>query len=287
MEVLKSTNNTELQGLLYRKIVSENAMEKYIQGIKVHSDLVEQIKKQLENESVTGLSRSKLLIDLDKNNWEAKNFVTNYKSTRREYQHVITTSIQKLADDEQQKSIEFINHYKIAEELAKIEIFGSTGKKYPNIEHIEIINEIKKYITIIEDFLIQSKERLKTEINAYTIACLNKDVFDYSIHLQTLNKRLCNRSEYYYNQFLPIYTVELKEAKEKVETYNERALQIVEKGLDVQLKLVIDLYPEHRDNEKKLWMYYTAIKNRVNAIISELKSNPKKYKDLLHLTKPI
>jgi hypothetical protein len=279
--------NKELTGLLYRKIVSENSMDKYSKGIKVHSDLSNELERKLSIENIDPLEKARLEIEKNKNDWETRVFVTNYKSTRREYQHNLIPQIQKLATEEEQKSISFLNHYEEAEKLAKIEIFGKTEKQPANIEHISIIEDIKKYISILNELIAELKGKIETELDSYSLAKMKKELFDSEIQVQTMQKRLNNRLDYYTNQFLPIYTVELAEAKEKIELYYERAVLIVAKGLDVQLKFVVDIYEDHKNSEERLWLYYTALKNRVNSIIDEIKKNPKQFKDCKELTKPI
>ena len=279
--------NKELTGLLYRKIVSENSMDKYSKGIKVHSDLSNELERKLSSENIDTLEKSRLEIEKNKNDWETRVFVTNYKSTRREYQHNLIPQIQKIATEEEQKTISFLNHYEEAEKLAKIEIFGKTEKQPANLEHIAIIEDIKKYISILNELIAELKSKIEIEKDSYSLAKMKKELFDSEIQVQTMQKRLNNRLDYYTNQFLPIYTVELAEAKEKIELYYERAILIVAKGLDVQLKFVLDIYEEHKNSEERLWLYYTALKNRVNSIIDEIKNNPKQFKDCKELTKPI
>jgi len=71
--------------------------------------------------------------ELDKSEWEARIFGTNYKSTQREYQHNLMPSIEKIASDEDKKSIKFIAYKEEADKLAKSEIFGKCVKKPANI----------------------------------------------------------------------------------------------------------------------------------------------------------
>jgi hypothetical protein len=86
---------------------------------------------------------------------------------------------------------------------------------------------------------------------------------------------------------MPVYTVELAEAKEKLEAYYERGCQIAEKQIDPQLPFILQRYEDHRYEDEKIWLYFGALKSRVNGIIGEIKSDTLKYQDLIHLTNPI
>jgi hypothetical protein len=280
--------NKELVGLLYKKQVSESSMEKYAKGFTIYSDLCEAIKVELKNKKLSKLEKGRLQTELDKAEWEARIFGTNYKSTQREYQHNLMPSIEKIATDEDKKSIKFIAYKEEADKLAKNEIFGKCVKYPANIEHPQIIDSIKFLIENLESTNIEIHRNLVNDnLSELEICKLQKEIFDNDIHIQTLKKRLANREDYYYNQFMPIYTVELAEAKEKLEAYYERGCKIAEKQIDVQLPFILQRYEDHRYEDEKIWLYFGALKNRVNGIIDEIKSDTTKYKDLIYLTEPI
>ena len=280
--------NKELVGLLYKKQVSENSMEKYAKGFTIYSDLCEAIKVELKNKKLSKLEKGRLQTELDKAEWEARIFGTNYKSTQREYQHNLMPSIEKIATDEDKKSIKFIAYKEEADKLAKNEIFGKCVKYPANIEHPQIIDSIKFLIENLESTNIEIHRNLVNDnLSELEICKLQKEIFDNDIHIQTLKKRLANREDYYYNQFMPIYTVELAEAKEKLEAYYERGCKIAEKQIDVQLPFILQRYEDHKYEDEKIWLYFGALKNRVNGIIDEIKSDTTKYKDLIYLTEPI
>jgi hypothetical protein len=280
--------NKELVGLLYKKQVSESSMEKYAKGFTIYSDLCQAIKVELKNKKLSKLEKGRLETELDKAEWEARIFGTNYKSTQREYQHNLMPSIEKIASDEDKKSIKFIAYKEEADKLAKNEIFGKCVKYPANIEHPQIIDSIKFLIENLENTNIELIEKLvNDELSKLEICKLQKEIFDNEIHIQTLKKRLANREEYYYNQFMPIYTVELAEAKEKLESYYERGCKIAEKQIDPQLPFILQRYEDHRYEDEKIWLYFGALKSRVNGIIDEINSDKTKYKDLIYLTEPI
>lgn len=280
--------NKELVGLLYKKQVSESSMEKYAKGFTIYSNLCEAIKTTLKDKKLSKLEKGRLQTELDKAEWEARIFGTNYKSTQREYQHNLMPSIEKIATEEDKKSIRFIAYKEEADKLAKNEIFGKCVKYPANIEHPQIIDSIKFLIENLEATNIELNRKLvDDELSKLEMCKLEKEMFDNDIHIKTLKKRLANREDYYYNQFMPIYTVELAEAKEKLEAYYERGCKIAEKQIDPQLPFILQRYEDHRYEDEKIWLYFGALKSRVNGIIEEINGDKTRYKDLIYLTKPI
>jgi hypothetical protein len=263
-------------------------MEKYAKGFTIYSNLCEAIKTTLKDKKLSKLEKGRLQTELDKAEWEARIFGTNYKSTQREYQHNLMPSIEKIATEDDKKSIKFIAYEEEADKLAKNEIFGKCVKYPANIEHPQIIDSIKFLIENLESTNIEIHRKLVNDnLSELEFCKLQKEIFDNDIHIQTLKKRLVNREDYYYNQFMPVYTIELAEAKEKLESYYERGCKIAEKQIDPQLPFILQRYEDHRYEDEKIWLYFGALKSRVNGIIDEIKSDTTKYKDLIHLTEPI
>jgi hypothetical protein len=279
----------KLTKLLYRKQIAESNLEKYANGLAIYSNLCDQIDSTLKTSDLSFLERARLEAELDKYNWEARIFATNYKTTQRDYQHNILPIIDTEATEEEKKSIEFKDLSEEAKELAENEIFGKAVKEPANIEHVEMIESIKKYLAILKNTSKELTKKLESDkiISKLEICKLQKELYDTDVHIKCLEKRLNNRTDYYVNQFLPVYTVELAEAKEKLESYYERGVKLAESGIDVQLQFVIQKYEEHKNSEERIWLYYTALKSRVNSLIEEIKSDPIKYKDLQHLTSPV
>ena len=279
----------KLKNLLYRKALLESNLEKYANGLAINSNLCEEIKKSLENDNLSSLDRARLEVDLDKYTWEARVFATNYKATQRDYQHNVLPMIDTEASEEEKQSIEFKDLTQQAKDLAENEIFGKAVKEPANIEHVEMIESIKNYLSILKNTTKEITRKLESEkkLSKLEICKLQKELFDTNVHITCLEKRLNNRIDYYKNQFLPTYKVELAEAKEKIDSYYQRGLKIAQSGIDVQLQFVLQKYEEHKNSEERIWLYYTALKSRVNSIIEEIQSDKVKYKDLQHLTNPI
>jgi hypothetical protein len=279
----------KLTKLLYRKAVLENNLEKFAQGLAVNSNLCDEIKKSLENDNLSNLDRARLEVEYDKVMWEARIFATNYKSTQRDYQHNVLPIIDMETTEEEKKSIEFKDLTQEAKELAENEIFGKAVKEPANIEHVEMIESIKKYLLILKNTTKEIIRKLESDkkLSKLEICRLQRELYDTDVHIKCLEKRLSNRIDYYENQFLPIYTIELAEAKEKLDAYYKRGLKLAEAGIDIQLQFVLEKYEEHKNSEERIWLYYTALKARVDSLIEEILGDKVKYKDLQHLTSPV
>ena len=84
-----------------------------------------------------------------------------------------------------------------------------------------------------------------------------------------------------------MFNEELKEAKEKIESYYNRGLEMQKSGVDPALGFLLEKYEEKKSDDESLWLFYTALRNRINSIIKELKTNHSNNKKLVHLTRPI
>ncbi len=279
----------KLTKLLYRKAVLENNLEKFAQGLAVNSNLCDEIKKSLGNDNLSNLDRARLEVEYDKVMWEARIFATNYKTTQRDYQHNVLPIIDMETTEEEKKSIDFKDLTQEAKELAENEIFGKAVKEPANIEHVEMIESIKNYLKLLKYTSKEITKKLESDkkLSKLDICKLQKELYDTDVHIKCLEKRLSNRIDYYENQFLPVYTIELAEAKEKLDAYYQRGVKLSEAGIDIQLQFVLEKYEEHKNSEERIWLYYTALKARVDSLIEEILSDKVKYKDLQNLTSPV
>lgn len=283
----KKIKNKELINLLYRKEILENTIEKTSKAIVLHNDLIKEIELKLKDKSLEPLEKCRLSVELDKEKWEVKTFVTTLKSNTREYEHYLKKRIEEIGKKDLTKDeVNFSEFKDIAKKMADVELYGSTAQLPDNIEFKEIIKSEQKYIKTLEKLVKENKKQSKTA-KGYELAKLEIERLDTEIHIQTLTKRLNSRIEYYTDQFLPTYTKELAEAKEKIDLFYKRGQEIAKLGVDVQISFLLQKYDEHKSDDEKLWLYYTALRNRVNAIIKEIKTNHKNDKKLMVLTRPI
>jgi hypothetical protein len=289
MELVKSKEieSKELVSLLYRKQMLENIMETTSKQIVLNENLRNEIELKIKDKTLTAIEKCRLEVELDKQKWEVKNFVTTFKSNKREYEHYIKKRIEEIGKGIVTKDeVVFIESEKLAKDLVEYEIYGKTSHQADNIEFSEVIESEKKYLKILEKLLKENKKQCKVA-KGYELAKLEKEQVDTEIHIKALTKRLNSRIEYYTEQFLPVYTKELAEAKERIDDYYKRGMEISKLGVDVQITFLLQKYEEHKSDEEKLWLYYTALRNRVDAIIKEIKTNHKNDKKLMVLTRPI
>lgn len=289
MELVKTQDekSKEIKNLLYRKNILENLIERNAKTITLYGEYVEELKKSIKDEKTSELDRLKMQIELDKHQWELRNFISQYKSNQREYAHAVKVELDRVTNGNGVDGVQFKNLEKEAENLAHIELYGKTVKMGDKTELVEIIKSEKDFIKILEKFVKTAKTESK-KLKAYEKAKLEKEIFETEIHIQTLQKRLSNRVDYYENQFLPMFERELAEANEKLELYINRANLIIKEGLDVSLPLLLKERSRHQETDETKWLFYTALKNRIHSFISEIKSqkgiNLKKYQ---HIIKPI
>lgn len=277
----------KIEQLLYRKEMAEAQMDKYLRGFKVHSALCDAITEKRKSAKLDPYLRAELEVQYDENMHRAKSFSFLFKSVLREYKSILLPQVEKEASEAEKKGIVFQDYKIRAEQAAANEIWGKATILPANIEHVDEIESIKKQLNLLMDINNALPVKIAEEKDPYQLAVLNKQAYDTEIHIQTLTKRLRAREEYYYNTFLPVFKVELKEAKEKVSAYYMRGLKMAEAGLDIQLQFVLREYEQHRNDDQKLWLYYTALKARIEGIREEIMKDPKRFKQVLHLSREI
>lgn len=290
MELVKSKkieDNKELTNILYRKEMLEKTMDVTSKQLILNENLRVEIENKLKDENLSPLEKARLEVELDKQTWEVRNFATTFKSNQREYQHYIVKRIEEIGKDYLTKDdVEFIDSQKKAKELASIELYGKTTHLPDNVEFKEIIKSETIYIETLKKLLTENQKASK-KAKGYELAKLQKEALDTEIHIQNLQKRLNNRITYFNEQFLPMFNEELKEAKEKIESYYNRGLEMQKSGVDPALGFLLEKYEEKKSDDESLWLFYTALRNRINSIIKELKTNHSNNKKLVHLTRPI
>ena len=77
------------------------------------------------------------------------------------------------------------------------------------------------------------------------------------------------------------------EADKNLESLLERAKEIIKLGIDIKLKFLLDEYEKNKKDREKVWLFYTALKSRLNKIGVEMMKNKSQFKDNMHLAEPI
>tara|TARA_B100000963_G_scaffold8974_2_gene7080 strand:+ start:11290 stop:12153 length:864 start_codon:yes stop_codon:yes gene_type:complete len=268
----------KLEKLLYRKEVIEFTLNKYQNGAKINMELCDVIKDKITKDNYdSNYEYWKLKSELIEVEIKAKNYVTSYKNTLREYKDFIIPQIdeerKKLSNkdlDKIEESTQFKDYAETSKNLALYEIYGATTQTPANIEMPKIIDDIEKHLIILEEYKLECVKELKTNSEGYKGAKLRKEIFDTLNHIQTLRKRLNERKEYYLKTFLPKYEIELAEAKEKLDSYLDIAKEVAELNVDFRMKFLLDEYEKHKSEEENLWLFYTALKTRLKNVQEEL-----------------
>lgn len=266
----------KLEKLLYRKNVLEYTLRKYEKGAQVYSEYCKLLKDKIKDDdaSFENLKYKKELID---NKIHAANYITSYKNSLAEYKDYLIPEIEQEKKETDNK-IEFKDFEKNTKDLAEYEIFGKTTPKPPNVEIPNIINDIEEHIDLLRELKLSILDKLKTTKNDYEIANLKIQMFNTINHEKTLIKRLNERSEYYFETFLPKYEIELKQAKKVLPLYIEIANEIIDLGIDHRLTMLLSEYEKHKEEEENLWLFFTALKTRLKNIKEELMQQPQKPK---------
>ena len=204
-----------------------------------------------------------------------------------EYENYIIPEIEKLVSEEEKNKIEFKDAEKIAKELAHIEIFGSHSKQPDNVELIKVNQDIEKHINLLENLLHSLQEKINSAESDYEKAKLNLEMFQTNLKIVTNQKRLQERLDYYNNNFKPVYDADMKEAEKYLELYLERARDIIKLGVDIKLGFLLQEYEKNKDDQEKVWLFYTALKSRIKKISKEMRRNKSQFKGKMHLAKDI
>ena len=265
----------KLKNLLYKKEVSEYKLDKYYTAIKVYGDFDKTLKKLIKTEK-DEYKKNKYKQEEIANEMTLCNYITAFKNCRMDYESYLTPEITKLKVKSNKNQLKV--YTKEAKELAEYEIFGKTSIKPDNIELIEILDDIKNHIDLLESHTIQIKNQLKKEKDEYNLSNLRIELFENKIHIITLKKRYKERYEYYYETFLPKYKKELKEAEENVDRLLIFSKKIINLGIDPSLQFLLVEYEKHKEEKDKLWLFYMALKKRLLEIQNYILENKKQFK---------
>jgi len=283
--------DNKLKNLLYRKSMTFKLMGIWSKGIKMYSEYVEECKKIVDKDVLNDESQKYLALTLEKSIHEAeipmKHYITSFKQAKTEYENYIIPEIEKLVSEEEKKSIEFEDAEKLADELSDIELYGTHSKQPDNVELIQVNEDIKKHIELLENLIEATSKQIAETKDSYLKSKLNLDLFQFNLKLITNKKRLKEREDYYYNSFKPVYDKDMKEADKFLEPMLERARDIIKLGIDIKLGFLLQEYEKNKDDKEKVWLFYTALKSRLKKIGKEMRKNKGQFKGKMHLAKDI
>lgn len=275
----------DLTKLLYRKKMLESAMNKSGQGADAYSNLHTAIEKELsERTDLSELEYNRLEVEKQEVGLKASQHISYFKESKRLYENEIIPKIEELISEEDKSSVVFIDCEKKAEALKKHELYGNTSVKPENVQHIDVIESLKKSISVFENLIDETTSKLKKS-KGLEKAILERNLFDYKLEITNKTKRLNKRVDYYENQFLPIYSKDMKECDERLENYLDIAKQFVTLGIDAKLQFVLQEYEKHKEDDQSLWLFYTALKARLSSIAKNMRRNKGNFKGSMHLAK--
>lgn len=279
----------QLKGTLYRKHSLEHTMNVLKKGGVVYSNYLAQIKKRLSDKNITAFEKAKLEKEFDANTWICRNFIQSFKECEREYNYHILPTVEEMLEQLQldKSSEQFINCNELAEELASQEIYGKTVPEPENVENLQIIGNYEKNIDITKRIIKGLNVRIPKCKDELDKAQMERELFDSNLQLIAMEKRLSVRKEYYYNVFLPKFNVEFEQAKIYLLPYLDRAKEFVRLGIDPKLTHLLNEYEKHKTEDEKLWLFFTALKTRVDQIIEYVELNPDLNEGKMHLAQKI
>lgn len=297
MKVVKKHKNSaekkreaKLQGLLFKKEIMERQIKVAEHGANLSCSYAEAMElriKELGTQTPSGkslpLEHFKLNYELILIKRDASDYISDFKEVKSKYERGLIKQIKTVTDEEQFSKIEFDDIEKKAKELANYELYGKVIVQPENIEHVEVLKSIEECIELLKTLIDATKEELanNSKLSNLEKAKLHKELFDYSIHMQTLVKRFNKRKEYYVNQFLPVYEADMKECDEKLESYLEIARKISESGIDPFTTGLLKQHDAHKTDREHLWLFYNALRNRIKFAAEHVSKHREKLPELV------
>lgn len=275
-----------LKKLLYRKEMLEHEMALNKKGGQVYADYSAMLNQRLKTATLSSYEKSKIKKEIYETDFKARGYIQMFKEAEREYNSHVTPKVGELVDilKIDRSSVEFLSSKALAKELATTEIYGKTTLVPADVELTAIMKGIEQMIQISENLIAELTKMVDSEKDPYQKSLLTKNLFCEHIAIINLRKRLELRKEYYFVQFLPRYTADMADAKKCLPLYLARAKAIVKAGIDIKLAHLLVEHKKHQEDKEKQWLFYTALKTRVEQVIAEIKKDKalkKKHPELI------
>lgn len=283
----KEEKNSKLKKALYRKASAEKGMAVWSKGIKIYSDFIDTCKDVTRDLSIDEATRNEARVKMHEAQVPLNHYITSFKLAQREIEHYILPEIENLTTEEEREGLAFKDLQKEYEDISNNEYFTKLEKQPDNVELEGVNKSLNEHIELLETMIEGCKERADKSKDTYEKAKINLDMFKYTLQLQTNKKRLKERLDYYNNQFKPRYEAEMKEAEQYLDLLIERANELVRLQVDIKLPFLLQEYEKNKEDEEKKWLFYTALKSRINNISKEMRKNKHLFKGKMHLAKPI
>lgn len=278
-DLSKRKREQRLKGLLYKKTILENQLKISRIGADTSCAYLKAIDQRMKD--IPEKSFEWLKLRYEKLNVErvASDYIADFKEFQKNYEDGLIIEIQQVAEREEFNEIGFHYIKEQAEELAKYELFGKVTVKPANTELVEVNKQIEDYIECLKNLATETQAILENDktLTAYDRAKMEKELFEYSIHLQAQQRRLNKRMEYYNEQFLPVYNQDMKECDKKLNTYLDIAKKLIDLKIDLPLQYMIEEHEKHKDDQEQLWLFFTALRTRLQSIAKYVSRNRKKF----------
>lgn len=277
----------KLEKLLYRKKSIENLMSIWSSGIKTYEEYSAVCRLTMHEKSRTDFEKAEARKNLHEAEIPLRHYITSFKLAQREYDHHIVPEIEKEASEKEREGIAFKDMEKAAQKLAHIEIFGEHQKQPENVELVAVNESITEHIELLHTLIVCATEKSTVVEDEYERAKMKLAIFKYQLHEVTNRKRLSERLSYYNNQFKPKYDADMKEADKYLDKMIDRAKEIIKLDVDVKLGFLLNEYEKNKEDKEKVWLFYTALKSRLNKIGKEMRRHKGQFKGKMHLAEPI
>lgn len=287
----RATLEEKLQKLLYRKATLEHDIFTRLAGANSYSKYVDAVTGKLDDLKGKNKKDADILrLEMYKNIVTLRELISVYKELQREYEHFIIPSISDTAEKLgiELEGQEMINFAEKANEMVSKEHLNAVELLPANEELPQMIISYRALIELTEKVLDQSKKRLERgDLDELERSKLELFVYTENLRLSVLKRRHNARVEYHEKQFLPVYEKDMAEAKTLLPAYMSRAKEICRLGIDPKLCSMLQQYDSHKDDQEKKWLFYTALRKRVEEIRDYVLLNPDKTKHIQHLSNPI
>jgi hypothetical protein len=255
MKTVKETETVtpEIKNLLFQKEFLEYKIPELIEGINAYDEAIKFYNDlKGDNEPFYKV-----------NSYELKSKAQNLAVQLRYYYQNHKTVVDNLKgsgiDIDEIKEEQF---YKNVLDIFETEIYGSATFLTSEKELPKVIGELENYVELLKNKL--------SHLESFKTPLTEVDIYNTKRHILCLQKRILERKKYYTEQFLPIYESDMKQCRKLFDKYMKRGKVFADANLDPTLGFIIKNHENNKANEKDLWVFWKALKSRVDSIIEQL-----------------
>lgn len=281
----KSILQEKLNKLMYRKAALEHDIMVRLKGANIYSKYIDALQNKktnsIEDRDILQLKSYKAVI-------KTREYISVYKELKREYDYSIVPSISEIVEELGLKmdDAQVIDFDKRAKEMVDQTKIDAVEVLPSNVELPEVIESFNDMIELTKKVISAAKEKT-VFVDDLQRAENEMIIFKEELRLKALQRRQDARVKYYTEDFLPKYEAEMKEAEQLLPAYLKRAKLICQTGIDLKLCSMLEQYESHKEDNEKLWLFYTALKKRVEEIRNHILLNRESMNKFINLANPI